>query len=225
MFCEKCGTKLPDVARYCENCGVAVSYAKGISSGSDGAILRESPVTDERKTINSTATGVWLLAILVAIGTVVFLFMQKWIGLSETVASSLVAEPSALEGVGLFETYKFFKSMAPYLSSYDATGGFAVAEIIITALAAVNLICVVNAGIGALMLLIKKNKAARGFAITSLVFYTLLTAAVFGVVYYVNKESGMDYSVELLKVDMMAYIGFIPMIANVVLSHMNCKKD
>ena len=28
MFCEKCGTKLPDTAEFCTNCGTRISDSK-----------------------------------------------------------------------------------------------------------------------------------------------------------------------------------------------------
>ena len=61
---------------FCEKCGAALPYVKGVSLRTDEAILREHPVV-ERKTLSSSKTVVWILAILAAAGTVAFLIMQK----------------------------------------------------------------------------------------------------------------------------------------------------
>ena len=61
---------------------------------------------------------------------------------------------TAVNGVSLFEIFKTIKQYA----DYDFAAGITLAGGIVTVLATVNFICIINAVLGTLMLLIKKIK-------------------------------------------------------------------
>ena len=90
MFCEKCGTKNPDDAKFCEKCGAPLNNAPAASSQPAGAPKASKPLP-----IKGIVAAIAVVAVLV----VGFIFVQK-MGRTIDLNKYMTVDASGYDGYG-----------------------------------------------------------------------------------------------------------------------------